>query len=420
MRQLLFSVSLLLLLDSVGAAQGQPASLGRLESRHSGWCLGSGSRPGVEPCDTAGRVRLESVPGESGAFLIRSELSNSCLYSNRDGRFGWYTCTPRFVDQRWTWVGGGSDGGLLRAVHSDQCLYSNADGRFGLYQCTPRFRDQRWRLVGQQPASAIVGDWQWRDGTRTSMRSDGRFLMPNDQGGQWRAVGTDRFVIRWDGGRTVRVHLSRDGTALLDRGSRRAQIVAERWDGRERPPVAVAPPAQPRDCGTGLADRGCQETRNGLRGMEAGELQGLMTSLRATRSEVSKHRMIVDATRGQGITAKQLTQMLALFRSEVTQLRIVRDVVSRVIDPRRALGYAAQMRSSVSRERLTRMLTSQSPPEPVAPAIQTPQPRPAEPTHRCPPLPACGIGCDFGQARDENGCTLCACNPNPLEPTTRP
>ena len=33
----------------------------------------------------------------------------------------------------------------------------------------------------------------------------------------------------------------------------------------------------------------------------------------------------------------------------------------------------------------------------------------------CEPLVACGIHCPFGQAQDENGCTLCDCNPSPLE-----
>ncbi len=37
------------------------------------------------------------------------------------------------------------------------------------------------------------------------------------------------------------------------------------------------------------------------------------------------------------------------------------------------------------------------------------------PEAKCPPMPACGIGCPRGMAHDENGCTLCACEKDPLE-----
>lgn len=35
-------------------------------------------------------------------------------------------------------------------------------------------------------------------------------------------------------------------------------------------------------------------------------------------------------------------------------------------------------------------------------------------TPPCPRPEPCGVYCEFGQAKDENGCTTCGCNPNPL------
>jgi hypothetical protein len=37
------------------------------------------------------------------------------------------------------------------------------------------------------------------------------------------------------------------------------------------------------------------------------------------------------------------------------------------------------------------------------------------PPSRCPPPEPCGIHCPFGQATDENGCSVCGCKPNPMD-----
>lgn len=55
--------------------------------------------------------------------------------------------------------------------------------------------------------------------------------------------------------------------------------------------------------------------------------------------------------------------------------------------------------------------TCQEPVTPVAPVTAP----------KCPPPEPCGVYCEFGQAKDENGCTTCGCNPNPLRaPGGRP
>lgn len=51
-----------------------------------------------------------------------------------------------------------------------------------------------------------------------------------------------------------------------------------------------------------------------------------------------------------------------------------------------------------------------APAPPAAPRKVKPAPEVAPAPRKCPPQPACGIACPGGeQKRDENGCTLCAC-----------
>ncbi|HEX2571737.1 MAG TPA: hypothetical protein VH877_19410 [Polyangia bacterium] len=52
------------------------------------------------------------------------------------------------------------------------------------------------------------------------------------------------------------------------------------------------------------------------------------------------------------------------------------------------------------------------PPEPSPPPPIPHRPAPS----RCPPPIPCGIYCPYGMAKDENGCSDCSCNPNPLVP----
>lgn len=181
--------------------------------------------PSAEPCDGTNDVSLLLLPGNGGQFMLRSERIQGCLFSNRDGRFGWYACTPAYGDQHWSWLaspGQGAAGSMLRASHSGQCLFSNADGRFGLYACTAGYSDQRWNLAGpsrRRPVQAVavpevVGDWEWMDGTATAFHPDGSFVMPNDGGGTWRAHGPGAFEVRWGSGRLDRVRISPDGLTL--------------------------------------------------------------------------------------------------------------------------------------------------------------------------------------------------------------
>jgi len=56
----------------------------------------------------------------------------------------------------------------------------------------------------------------------------------------------------------------------------------------------------------------------------------------------------------------------------------------------------------------------------VLPAVVKTKPLPARPATRCPPPEPCGVYCPWGQARDPTGCSVCACQDNPLQPRVTP
>lgn len=224
---------------------------GPLFSLHSGLCLGGGGRPAVEPCGQAGELVTLPVPGASGGFMLRHEPSGRCLFSNRDGRFGWYACTLAYSDQYWSWLplpesdlAGGPR--MLRSQHSGQCLFANADGRFGLYTCTVGYSDQHWRFGVPRPqptlarppeSSSLFGTWYFADGSAIAVHEGGTFLLPDDGAGTWRPLRPREFELLFSSGRIDRVRLSPDG-ALLEGTSF--------WQGRSRPVSARrSPPAPP-------------------------------------------------------------------------------------------------------------------------------------------------------------------------------
>lgn len=290
----------------------------QLVAVHSGACLAGPDKPAAVDCGRAPIIELVSVPQHPERVMIRDAAHDTCLYSNRDGRFAWYRCEARFEDQHWIFEAPrgrrlpteASRGKMVRAVHSGRCLMSNRDGRFGLSACTARYGDHYWALR-----------------TRTAGRSQ--------------------------------------------------QAIADAdWD-------------------------------------------ALVSTLRATSSEISKRNMLAAAARSNYFTAQQLMQALDLFRSEVTLLQVARAMVPRVLDPNHALGYGARMRSSVNRERLVKLLTDAAakparPAPPARPATPPPTKAPLKPpAQRCPRQPACGIACPSGNyAHDEHGCSLCACGPD--------
>jgi len=402
---------------------------GALQAVNSGGCLSDRATPGVVGCEGAPVVELQPLP--RGEVLIRQAHKDACLYSNHDGRFSWSGCNPSYEDQRWEIVVPGPEGNatalasggmMLRSVGSKQCLFSNRDGRFGRYACMPGFEDQYWRLVRveREPEVAntpptLVGDWLWADGAKTFMRADGSFVMPNDATGTWRFLGGDAFEVRFGDGPPARVHLSPDGESLSGAWARRDgdhPISAHRLHAQAEPPPANAPPALPApvDCGTGADDPGCRESRDGRFPMPGDAFQGLMGALQGTDSELSKRDMIKSASATNDFTARQFTTMLAIFRSEVTEMEVVKALASHVVDPQRALGYASQLRSSLDREMYVKLLTAPPPQE-----VHTEH----KPETRCPPQPACGLACHFGMAHDANGCGLCACAPDPMAPSKR-
>ena len=399
-----------------GSALAAPplAGHGSLVSAHSGLCLADSDAPRAGSCERAADVALQ--PAGRGRVMIRNQRTGACLYSNHDGRFGWYACTPQYGDQYWSWLGDGEGDALVRANDSNQCLFSNADGRFGLFACHPEYGDQHWRHVARRGdegavAVSIVGDWSWVDGARTAMRADGSFVMPDDGGGLWRQRGPGRFEVRWGDGHRDDVVLSPDGLALAAPGGR---VLARRTRAveppRPAPPLPVAPAV-----------------------MDASAFDALAATLRTTGSEIDKREVLLATVRRTRIDAAQLMQLLDLFRSEVTKLQVVRGAVARVVDPRDVLAYGPRLRSSASRVELARIIAavpdeeppSRQPPPPSQPHPQAPsQPQPARPDgprkqHVCKPIVGCAIGCPGPMAHDEYGCGLCACEDDSPAATLR-
>jgi Domain of unknown function (DUF4476) len=151
-------VSVLVGVFVASAAQAQPA--GSLVSFHSHRCVANIGKAGVADCAEQFNVTLEPV-GDS-RVLIRAQGAQ-CLFSNRDGRFAWFACTPGYEDQHWHILPlakttppelKNGDWRMLRSVHSGKCLFSNQDGRFGLYTCTPSITDQYWRHDETSPHPA--------------------------------------------------------------------------------------------------------------------------------------------------------------------------------------------------------------------------------------------------------------------------
>jgi len=129
----------------------------------------------------------------SKQYRLKNVNSTNCLYNNKDGRFGTYTCID-FNDQYWTlsevpgqvntymfkgvnsyyslyadtngtfrtaisdinnptqqWelvpISGQTDTYQLKNKKTASCLYNNADGRFNMSGCVAAYNDQWWKLI---------------------------------------------------------------------------------------------------------------------------------------------------------------------------------------------------------------------------------------------------------------------------------
>lgn len=124
-----------------------------LQAFHSGKCL----RPGGGDAACSPATDLDLLPLPQGGAQLRQRGANNCIYSNGDGRFAWYQCNAAWNDQHWYGSLPDASPGevrpsgtrfrMLRSANSGKCLFSNRDGRFGVYTCTPAFVDQFWQTT---------------------------------------------------------------------------------------------------------------------------------------------------------------------------------------------------------------------------------------------------------------------------------
>ncbi len=125
------------------------------------------------------------------------------------------------------------------------------------------------------------------------------------------------------------------------------------------PMLPVPPPALPvRDCGTG-EDPGCSMVRNGITPMDRETFLGMMTALKANRSEFTRAEMALNIINTSGVTAKQLGLVMDLFMSEFTKMDLVKKVVARLVNPQHALGLSVKFSSSFNQGDFTKLMTQQ-------------------------------------------------------------
>ncbi|MBM4776684.1 MAG: hypothetical protein GQE15_03185 [Archangiaceae bacterium] len=130
--------------------------------------------------------------------------------------------------------------------------------------------------------------------------------------------------------------------------------------GMPPPPVYVQPAvAQVRDCGTGPNDPGCGLARNGFVSMDATVFNGMMTSLRNVMNEIVREDMFKNLIARNGRTAMQLSQVLDLFRNEITRLDIAKEAASHVVNPQHALGLSTKFSNSFSAEEFVEVYSGQ-------------------------------------------------------------
>ena len=129
----------------------------------------------------------------------------------------------------------------------------------------------------------------------------------------------------------------------------------------EQPRQPVPPPAPPpqRNCGTGADDPGCMQSRGGRWPMDADSFQGFLAATKGSFSDFSRRDMIIDVLSKNVVTARQFTTLLAGFNNDLVMMDVVRAGAVSVVDPMRALGYAARIRNEFTREEYTKILTSQ-------------------------------------------------------------
>lgn len=126
------------------------------------------------------------------------------------------------------------------------------------------------------------------------------------------------------------------------------------------PPPAVQPVAvAARDCGTGPNDPGCNLMRNGFVPMDAMAFQGMLTSLRGVMNEITREEMFDRFIARNGLTALQLSQVLDLYRNEITRLDIAKKAASHVVNPQHALGLSTKFNNSFSAQEFVEVYADQ-------------------------------------------------------------
>lgn len=201
----------------------------------------------------------------------------------------------------------------------------------------------------------------WRD--TVVLAADGTYRRGNGDPGRWTYDGKT-LVLAWQ-------NWGPETLEPVSPGSFRARsngftLTARAAVAATPEPVVEAPPVQrpalpnlrrPRDCGTGADDAGCQELKDGKAPMDADEFNGMMKALSGIRNELTRRDMVFQLLDKTPVTAHQFGRVIGLFSNELNRLQVVRERADRMVDPKRALGFASTFRNGLNAKEYTKIIS---------------------------------------------------------------
>ncbi len=228
--------------------------------------------------------------------------------------------------------------------------------------------NSNFRLVRRAgPSGAdVVGVYNavhphWRD--TVTINRDGTYRRGNGDPGVWTLDGK-RLVLRWKNWgpeeltfRGGGAFANRNGFSIEPRRVRHEpppppKPVVHTPPPPTRPPMPPPPPVrQPRDCGTGRDDPGCELRKRGNAPLEADEYRALLKTLKSERGESQRRKLLGVALGKRVLTARQFGSILALFNGESVKLQVAEATLPAVVNPRAALEYSTTFKGSSMKRR---------------------------------------------------------------------
>lgn len=239
-----------------------------------------------------------------------------------------------------TWKYDGKVLALKWTNWGDEPVTLEAPGRFAS-------ADKGFRLTKRPAPAWLPGEYDavhphWR--ATLVINADGTVKNGNKPLEKWSFDGKN-LVFHWSGYGPEPVQLQSEGVFSNPGG------FSVKKRGQPAAPVVLA-----RDCGTGADDPGCSTQKDGAFPMDKDEFGGLMTALKSQRNEITRKEMALGALEDSRVTARQFGQIIALFVNELNRMEVVNERAARMVDPKRALGFAATFRNGLTAAEYTAVI----------------------------------------------------------------